>query len=62
MKNAEEMVLEKNRAMITIDASDPIKRALSLMIKHKIGAVLVTEYCGNLDRTGSFKQHFKSAV
>ena len=43
MKNAEEMILEKNRAMITIDASDPIKSALSLMVKHKIGAVLVTE-------------------
>jgi CBS domain-containing protein len=43
MKNAEEMILEKNRAMITIDASDPVKNALNLMVKHKIGAVLVTE-------------------
>lgn len=43
MKNAEEMILEKNRAMITIDASEPIKNALSLMVKHKIGAILITE-------------------
>ncbi len=43
MKTAEEMVMEKNRAMITIDASQPVIDALSLMVKNRIGAILVTE-------------------
>lgn len=43
MKTAEEMVLEKRRAMITIDASQPVINAVNLMIKNKIGAILVTE-------------------
>ena len=43
MKTAEEMVLEKNRAMITIDASQPVIKAIDLMVKSKIGAVLIAE-------------------
>lgn len=43
MKTAEEMVLEKNRPTVTIDASKPIIDALKLMNDHKIGAILVNE-------------------
>ncbi len=43
MKTAEEMVLEKNRPTVTIDASKPIIDALKLMNENKIGAILVTE-------------------
>jgi len=43
MKTAEEMILEKDRPMITIDASQPVINALNLMVKTKIGAILITE-------------------
>lgn len=43
MKTAEEMVLEKNRPTISIDASKPVIDALNLMVQNKIGAILVSE-------------------
>lgn len=43
MKTAEEIIIEKKRPMITIDASQPVINALKLMAKNKIGAILITE-------------------
>lgn len=43
MKTAEEMVLEKKRTMITIDAAKPVIDALNIMVKNNIGAILITE-------------------
>jgi CBS domain-containing protein len=43
MKNAEDVLREKNSHMVTIDSDRPVAEALRLMVGHKIGAILVSQ-------------------
>ena len=43
MKTAEDVLNEKNRSIISVQAEETIKTAAKLMVKNKIGAIVIKE-------------------
>ena len=62
MKTAEDIIKEKNGKLITIDRNETVIKAIEIMVKMKIGAILVTDENNEIIGIWSERDHLRNTV